>query len=131
MKAKEQFHFHYGADQLILFHKTFLSQEAPSSKANFGARRVRPAAVLRRGSAMSPAGTCARTTCSHRERAVSCFRIYNVACTSAHIPHSMVLTNCAVNWGGDRDGTNARSLSGLELASLFSQQGAPTRVHFF
>ena len=44
MKAKEQFHLYYGADQLILFHKTFLSQEAQSSKANFGARRVRPAA---------------------------------------------------------------------------------------
>ena len=27
LKAKEQFHFHYGADQLILFHKTFVSQE--------------------------------------------------------------------------------------------------------
>ena len=27
MKAKEQFHLYYGADQLILFHKTFVSQE--------------------------------------------------------------------------------------------------------
>ena len=51
--------------------------------------------------------------------------------TFAHIPYRMVLTNCAVNWGGDRDGTNARSLSGLELASLFSQKGARTRMHFF
>ena len=56
---------------------------------------------------------------------------FNVACISAHIPHSMVLTKCAVNWGGDRDGTNDRSLSGQELASLFSQEGAPTRMHFF
>ena len=44
---------------------------------------------------------------------------FNVACTSAHIPHSMVLPDCAMNWAGDRDGTNALSLSGLELASLF------------
>ena len=56
---------------------------------------------------------------------------FDVARTSAHIPHSVVLTNCAVNWGGDRDDTNARSLSGLEVASLFSQQSAPTRMHFF
>ena len=56
---------------------------------------------------------------------------FNVACTSEHIPHSMVLTNCAVNWSGDHDDTNARILSGLELASLFSQQGAQNRMHFF
>ena len=45
--------------------------------------------------------------------------------------YHLIMTNCAVNWGGDRDGTNARSLSGLELSSLFSQKGAPTRMHFF
>ena len=45
--------------------------------------------------------------------------------------YHLKMINCAVNWGGDRDGTNARSLSGLELASLFSQLGAPTRMHFF
>ena len=36
VKATEQFHFHYGADQLILFHKNlFFESEAQSSKANF------------------------------------------------------------------------------------------------
>ena len=33
---------------------------------------------------MSPAGTCARTTCSHREVAVSCFRILYCAHFRAH-----------------------------------------------
>ena len=80
-KAKEQFYLYYGADQLILFHKTFCAQ---SSKANFGARGVRPAAVPTRGSAMNPAGTCARTTGSHREWAVSCFRIYCCVHFRAH-----------------------------------------------
>ena len=33
---------------------------------------------------MSPAGTCARTTCSHREVAVSCFRIFYCAHFRTH-----------------------------------------------
>ena len=109
MKAKEQFHFYYGADQLMLFHKTFVSQEGQIMESKLRS---------------TSSSACGRTPqeevrCLPQGRVLE--RLDHTANGPSHVSEFNVACTSALNWGGDHDGTNARSLSSLELASLFSQ----------
>ena len=87
MRDKEQFHLYYGADQLILFHKTLC--ESGSSIIESELRSTSSSAcscTLTRKCDDSRRDVCSNDW-AHTANGPCHVSEYDVASTSAHIPH--------------------------------------------